>query len=369
MRKVCVYAICKNESANVERWLNSMADADYIVVLDTGSTDGTFEKLKNDHRVTRVEQKLFDPFRFDYARNASMELIPQDTEICVCTDFDETFEPGWYRALQDNWKDDTCRCLYHYHWSHNPDVVFSYDKIHSNNEYYWIGAVHEYLMRYDDTEQNCEYDRLHHIETDIQLHHWQDITKPRASYLDLLKLRVKENPNDAFGWWYLGREYVEHSYGYDGLECFKKALKVFENHPNMTDIFGMHMASLMSIGNWYRDNGYPGEALDYYQKAIRQEPMYREPYLYSALMCNQLGYYYEAIGFVNECLSKITNRIGHWVEEDVSWNERPYDILSVAYYNVGDIKRAKENVAKAHELNPFDERITKNYEAIMSQEG
>ena len=29
-----------------------MSEADYIVVLDTGSTDGTYEKLQQDPRVT-----------------------------------------------------------------------------------------------------------------------------------------------------------------------------------------------------------------------------------------------------------------------------------------------------------------------------
>ena len=38
--KVCVYAICKNESQFVERWMASMGEADAVVVLDTGSTGG-----------------------------------------------------------------------------------------------------------------------------------------------------------------------------------------------------------------------------------------------------------------------------------------------------------------------------------------
>lgn len=45
-RKVCVYAICKNEAKFVERWYNSMKEADLIIVGDTGSTDDTIEKLK-----------------------------------------------------------------------------------------------------------------------------------------------------------------------------------------------------------------------------------------------------------------------------------------------------------------------------------
>ena len=44
--KVYVYAICKNEEKFVDRWVDSMAEADGIYVLDTGSTDDTAEKLR-----------------------------------------------------------------------------------------------------------------------------------------------------------------------------------------------------------------------------------------------------------------------------------------------------------------------------------
>ena len=44
MYKVCVYAICKNEEKFVDRWYNSMKEADQIFVLDTGSTDNTVNK-------------------------------------------------------------------------------------------------------------------------------------------------------------------------------------------------------------------------------------------------------------------------------------------------------------------------------------
>ena len=43
---VCVYAICKNEAKFARRWMDSMSEADHIVVLDTGSTDGTAERLR-----------------------------------------------------------------------------------------------------------------------------------------------------------------------------------------------------------------------------------------------------------------------------------------------------------------------------------
>jgi glycosyltransferase involved in cell wall biosynthesis len=55
-KKICVYAICKNEMKFADRWLSSLyKESDYIVVLDTGSADGTYEYLQSDPRVYRVE--------------------------------------------------------------------------------------------------------------------------------------------------------------------------------------------------------------------------------------------------------------------------------------------------------------------------
>ena len=146
--KVCVYAICKNEMKFLDKWLDSMSEADYIVVLDTGSTDGSFKYLQEDPRCTKVEQKVIDTWRFDVARNESMKLVPEDTDIYVCTDPDELFQPGWCEPLKEAWVEGTTRCRYNYSWSHasdgSPQDVFLYDKIHDKN-YYWKYPIHEVL--------------------------------------------------------------------------------------------------------------------------------------------------------------------------------------------------------------------------------
>ena len=88
--KICVYAICKNEEKFVDRWYQSIKEADYICVLDTGSTDNTINKLKK-YKII-VDKKLIIPWRFDTARNESMKLIPKDTDICLCLDLDKRIE-------------------------------------------------------------------------------------------------------------------------------------------------------------------------------------------------------------------------------------------------------------------------------------
>ena len=145
--KVCVYAICKNEEQFVDRWMDSMSEADQVVVLDTGSEDGTVERLRARGAEVAVEE--ISPWRFDTARNRSLELVPEDAGICVCTDLDEVFHPGWRAALERAWTAGAGQASYRYTWSFNADgsegVVFWYEKIHARRGYQWVHPVHEVL--------------------------------------------------------------------------------------------------------------------------------------------------------------------------------------------------------------------------------
>ena len=95
--KICVYAISKNEEKFVKRWYESMKEADEIYVLDTGSTDNTVDELKK--LGVNVKKEIISPWRFDVARNKSLELVPLDADVCICTDLDEVFVKGWRKEI------------------------------------------------------------------------------------------------------------------------------------------------------------------------------------------------------------------------------------------------------------------------------
>ena len=200
--KVCVYAICKNEAKFVERWYNSMKEADAIYVLDTGSTDNTVSLLKKKNII--VKEANIKPWRFDIARNKSLDLVPEDYDICVCTDLDEVLEEGWRKSLEESWQSTTTRCRYNYNLSldknNKPLVNFYTDKIHKRHGYKWTHPVHE-VLSYDGTENIITIDN-------ITLNHYPDAKKSRSSYLPLLELSVKEDPSDDRYMHYFGREYM-----------------------------------------------------------------------------------------------------------------------------------------------------------------
>ena len=173
--KICVYAICKNEEKFAKRWYNSMKEADKIFVLDTGSTDGSVDTLKKLGAV--VKQEEIKPWRFDVARNKSLDMVDEDADICVCTDLDEVFEAGWREKLEKIWVGGTTRASYTYNWSldddDNPIVSFYSDKIHARDGYKWTHPVHE-VLSYDGAEKRV-------FDESIVINHYTDRSKSKGS--------------------------------------------------------------------------------------------------------------------------------------------------------------------------------------------
>lgn len=53
-------------------------------------------------------------------------MVPNDADICVCTDLDEVFLKGWREKLESVWRKDVNRCRYTYNWSLDENVILKY---------------------------------------------------------------------------------------------------------------------------------------------------------------------------------------------------------------------------------------------------
>lgn len=348
--KICVYAICKNEEQFVEAWIKSMREADKIVVLDTGSEDKTVSKLKA-AGADVYEEKMI-PWRFDTARNRSLELVPDDIDICVCVDLDERFEPGWREILEKAWKSDTKRAQYRYTWNFNPDgsegVVFWIDKIHTRHGFHWEHPVHE-VLAYTGTEPcNTVY------AEGMQLNHYADTTKSRAQYLPLLELSVKEAPDDDRNMHYLGREYM--------FKCqWDKCIETLKRHLSMPKAQWKdeRCASMRYIARSYLQKGNREEAKAWYYRSIAEAPYLREPYMDFANMMYEEKNWYAVIYFA-QCALEIKERPRTYICEAGAWGSAPYDLLSLGYYYTEAYDKALEAINKALEFSPQDERLLSN---------
>ena len=370
--KICIYAICKNEKQFVEKWLESMSEADYIAVLDTGSTDGTYELLqdfaKNEYRGKLIlDQKIITPWRFDKARNESLKLVPKDTTIYFCTDLDELLDSGWSQPLKENWVDGFHeRCSYKYAWSHleddiTPRRIFYYDKIHSK-DWEWEYPVHETLhyIGSNQTIKDSFYYNTLNLFDKIYLHHHADPYKSRSNYLPLLELRVQEAPNDCSG-----KIYLAHEYFYRGKyeNSIATLYNILNEHSNIST--SLEKANYyLFLGDNYKALEDFEESERMYLKAIDEDPTYREPYLNLAVILINKQSYTSAVKVLKDALNK-TYRHYSWLERDTSWSYELYDLLSLASYYRGDKKDALAYAAKAAHECPNSDRLIDNVNIII----
>ena len=117
------------------------------------------------------------------------------------------------------------------------------------------------------------------------------------------------------------------------------------------------------IGDNYRKMGNNDQAIYFYMLSIKQDKTYREPYLYIAEILNEMKLYSCAIEIVNLCF-KNTYRHYNWLERGNTWREKPYDILGISFYYLGEMETSKYYMQKALEYNPTDERLLCNLSFI-----
>lgn len=360
--KICVYAITKNEEKFVEKWYNSMKEADAVVVLDTGSTDNTVAKLKELGAI--VEVKEINPWRFDVARNESLKLVPEDCNILISTDLDEVLEPGWSKPLREKWIEGKHeRGVYKYTWSHLPDGsdgrVFRYDKIHSRN-WIWKYPVHELLYNTKSETNNYNWNNTLDLFDDIHLHHYPDKTKSRASYLPLLELRAQEDPNDHYGLIYLAHEYYYRGKYENSINLLNRILTEYTDQYNSVE----KASCYLFMGDSYKMMKKYDEAISSYMNAIKVDSTYIEPYLNLAKVLMDVDDFDLAAFYIKR---GIQNSYRHhtWLERDTSWSYEPWDLLCLASYYSGHIKESIVYAAKALSFAPTDERLQKNLQLCL----
>lgn len=349
--KVCVYAICKNESKFAERWFRSMSEADEVIVLDTGSTDDTADKLRA--LGAAVVCEAITPWRFDTARNRSLALVPEDADICVCTDLDEVFEPGWREKLEAVWADDVSLASYRYTWNFNPDgsegYVFWIEKAHSRHGFRWTHPVHEVLQWVDNSPKGKTVSA-----EGVRLYHHADPAKSRAQYLPLLELSVAEDPTDDRNMHYLGREYLFCRRWDDCIKTLRRHLAL------PTAVWqDERAASMRYIARAYQNKGDRGQALCWYLRAAAEAPHLREPYLDLASLLYETEEW-EGVLYFTACALRITHRPRSYISEAGSWGSLPYDLRAIAFFKTGRNHEALAEAELALQKAPHDPRLQEN---------
>jgi tetratricopeptide (TPR) repeat protein len=344
--KIAIYTIALNERQFVDTWFETAKEADYLLIADTGSTDGTVERAR-ELGINVVDVRVA-PWRFDDSRNAALAALPIDIDMCISLDMDEVLKPGWRPLIEAAWERGVTRPRYKHIWSWNedgtPGLEFSYDHIHARKGYRWRHPVHECLYAYS-IEEKQEW--IEGLET----HHHPDPTKSRAQYLPLLALSVKEDPYNDRNAFYYGRELYFYGRYMEAAQELKRHLELPTAHwaPERA-------ASMRFIGK-----SLPAEAEIWFRKAVDQAPGRREPFVDLAKL------YYERQSWdkcleASEAALAIVEKPLEYLCEAEAWGAAPHDYASISAYWLGKYELALKHAKNAVAIEPDNERMLKNLE-------
>lgn len=338
--RIAVYTIAKNEEQFVQRWVDSARDADYLLILDTGSEDKTRTIALN--LGVNVFERTFSPWRFDTARNAALDLLPDDIDMCIALDMDEVLVDGWREHLEKI-PSGVTRPRYKYTWSWlsngQPGLQYGGDKIHARHGYFWKHPVHEVVTPcHDEVQEWC----------DLEIHHFPDQTKSRGQYFPLLEMAVAEDPDDARNSHYLAREYFFNN-------MMDKAQAEFTRHLGLpTAVWKPERAQSMRY--LYKITGRVGWLRD----AVRCCPDRREAWVDLAQHHYERKEWHECLEAAKGAL-RIKERPLEYLTEAFAWGSLPHDLAAVAAYNMGYFHEAKHHGMEALKMSPYEDRLSTNY--------
>lgn len=347
--KIAIYTIALNEIKHAERWAEANKDADYLIVADTGSTDGTIEKLR-ELGVTVFEVRV-KPWRFDDARNVALSLVPEDADACISCDMDELMAPGWRVELEKHWVPGTTKLRYTYvhNFDENDQPIHSFmaDKLHSRFGYRWQRPVHETVFPTGDEQ----------IVTAPSVVMWQkqDTSKSRSQYLPLLEQCHKEFPNCSQTCYWLAREYFFNGMHDEAVIHFKKYLAMPE----------AGWADERSEAMKYLSQCLPHEKLKWLRMSATESPTRREAWL------NLAEHYYGIADWTNLYASakeglKLVNPSGSYLDYPHAWGGILWDLAGLGAWNLGLHEESYELFKKGHETEPESGRFKSNFEFVKN---
>ena len=346
--KVAVYTIALNESAHVERWACSAADADYRVVADTGSTDDTVEQLMR--AGVTVHRIAVRPWRFDIARNTAMALVPADVDICCTMDMDMYLEPGWRPKLEETWTAETtalfCRLQKHRSADDPAPKAYPAKNFHRRWGYRFKRPLHEALF-FSGEEKTGYCD-------EIVVNHFRTTQTNHDQYLRLMEMACKEDPADAqIGFW-LGRECMWANRNEQSAELLQRYLAL--PSANWSEERAEAMRCLARV--------QPEKKMFWLDKARLEAPHRREIWLDLA---EELHGRSDWLNLFWACANGIekTRRTGSYLDDLNCWGFRIFDLGAIAAWRLNAMDRAVDWGRKALDLDPSNQRLKNNLDFFV----
>lgn len=352
--------IVRNEQKNLPVCLSSIKGlCDEIVIVDTGSTDGTKEIAKafgakifdfawiDDFAAAR--NFSFSNVRSDYIfwLDADDEILPKDLEKLRQVK-SRLGSANAYLMVYDYAQDEYGRSI----------MEFLRHRIVKNGVgIHWKYPIHECLQFPPNTSMET---------TDVVITHRRKGSGHSDRNLNLLRKAVKDMPDDQRMRFYLAKECYS-------ANLFEEAAKNFEEHIAKWDFHDSMVHSHVMLGRIYSHLKKEKEAIDISAKGIAIDPRWAEFYVTPGQIYYQRASEAQAKGNWGEA-GEHWRRVAWWFErakkceQPDSWGfvdvehytYLPADRLCKAYSEMGRLLDANRENEIAIKYRPGDPRIQGN---------
>lgn len=340
--RFAVYAISKNEIKHVKRFIDSCSGADSIVVLDTGSDDGTVEELRR--LGADVYEADINPWRFDTARNLALAKVPENIDYCISLDIDERLVDGWRQYLESAIVPGNTHVLNWFIESHTSSKYWKF-RIHARNGWGWRYRVHEELYNHSSGS---------YAISEATIVHEPDLTKSRSGYLPLIEQVLSDFPHNPRFLSYKAFELVALGEKDEAVDVLKLAI---ENAGSVIDSYEKSYYCI-TIANLLGADGY-----EWLLRAIVYAPEWRDAWY-------QIGLHYYLGGRfadAHEALERAI-RLQSQQRNFQSVGARSSELYSMAAkaaYKNGQTSRAKSIMSIGMKIFGDDAKFAKLYSKLL----
>lgn len=329
--RICLNMIVKNESHVIQRALSSVkALIDYWVIVDTGSSDGTQDLIRES--LKDISGELYErPWQnFGYNRTEALQLARNKADYILFMDADDLLEysPGF--VLPQLHAD-----IYWASWQSRHVPSFSYMKpliVKDSLFCYWEGVIHEYITC-DQAMSQLILPGITYIFTSEG--HRSKNPKKFDEAAQILEMALQDDPHNSRYVFYLAESYRDANRPQEALAAYQRRVGMggWNEEIFWSELQTAHLKKTLKYSQ--------DEIILSYEQAHRLNPSRAEPIYYLAEIYNQNGSYEDAYQSIknwqNSFKAKQSNilfQVG-WIED--------YGIdfqLSIAAYYVGQYQES-----------------------------
>jgi len=265
-KTISAVLIVKNEEAVLARCLDSVKEADEIIICDTGSTDGTIEVAR------RYTDKIFTDYKwsdhFAQARNHAKSKATGDFVLSIDADefltcpFSEVRSAASQAFMAVNVKMTS---------EFGPQTQFWFPKLFRNSDQvWWEGAIHNHLSVMGEDVGAVT------ITFGYSPAHAND----RLRTLRILEKEVAANPDCVRERFYLGREYFYR-------KMYDKALPELGRYVQQSRFLPEKADAFLIMARAYWEMRMADDARDACVQALIINPHFKEACLFMAALAGE----------------------------------------------------------------------------------